>query len=461
MEKTAFELGHADTPTHWYNIQGDLSEPLAPLRSAESGAPITAQELATIFPAELVQQETSNQREIAIPEEIRNTYTQWPPSPLYRAQGLERALGTPARIYYKYGGLLPTGSDQLHAAVAQAFYSRREGASTVVTAAGDGQWGSAMAMASALLGLKCTVFMVQASYRRNCYRRALIRAFGSRVLSSPTAKTDGGKVSSAEKSKSISALSISLSEALECASRDEHTKYAANTLFNHTLLHQSIIGVEAVRQFELANDYPDIVIGYAGGDATFGGFAFPFLGATLRGERETTFVAVESTACPALTKGLFAYDFADNRRLSPLLKMYTLGSTLIPTHLYAEVLRYHAAPPLVSHLKHKGVIESTAIDQSEALNAARVFAKAEGILPPTESNYAIAVAIKQALKCTEEGVARCIAFNVCGHGHFDIDTYATYNRERARQPEYSPEAITKALQKLPTLPQHPSLTPAL
>ena len=449
MEKIKFELEDQDIPKYWYNLQSDLPSPMAPPLHPGTGNPIGPEDLAPLFPMELIKQEVSTEREIEIPEPIRAIYAQWRPTPLYRARRLEQALDTPARIYYKYEGGSPVGSHKPNTAVAQAFYNKQEGVARLSTETGAGQWGSALAMACAFFGLDCKVFMVKISYNQKPYRRGLIEAYGSQVSASPSEETACGRAILKEHPDSPGSLGIAISEAVEVAAQDENTKYSLGSVLSHVLLHQTVIGLETLRQFDMANDYPDILIGCTGGGSNFAGFVFPFLGRKLRGEGAVEIIAVEPTACPSLTKGHFAYDFGDTGHLTPLVKMHTLGSTFVPAPFHAGGLRYHGMAPLVSHVKDLGLITAQAIDQLETFQAGVTFAKAEGILPAPEANHAVAIAINEALRCKQEGIKRTIAFNLCGHGHFDVQAYLDYHEGKLKKYVYPQEEVDKALAQLP------------
>jgi tryptophan synthase beta chain len=396
-------------------------------------------------------QEVSQEREIEIPDEVRSIYQQWRPSPLFRARRLEKALDTPARIYYKYEGVSPAGSHKPNTSIAQAFYNKAEGVKRISTETGAGQWGSAMAMACAFFDLECKVYMVRVSYDQKPYRRGLMETYGATVTPSPSNETESGKAILAENPDSTGSLGIAISEAVEVAAQDPDTKYSLGSVLNHVMLHQSVIGLETIDQFDMADDYPDIVIGCAGGGSNFAGLAFPFIGKKLRGEADAKIVAVEPSACPSLTKGPYAYDFGDTAHLTPLVKMHTLGSTFVPAGIHAGGLRYHGMGPLVSHLLKLGEIDAIAINQLETFGSGVQFARAEGILPAPESNHAVAAAIREAEKCKEEGVSRSIVFNLSGHGHFDVQAYLDYYAGKLRDYEYPEEEIAMALAGLPSI----------
>jgi tryptophan synthase beta chain len=399
----------------------------------------------------LILQEVSAEQYIEIPEEVQAVYRQWRPSPLYRARRLEKALDTPARIYYKYEGVSPAGSHKPNTAVPQAYYNKMEGVKRLSTETGAGQWGSSLAMACAFFGLECKVFMVRVSYDQKPYRRGLIEAYGAQVTASPSNETNAGRAILAEHPDSTGSLGIAISEAVEVAATDPDTKYSLGSVLNHVLMHQTVIGLEALEQMEMAGDYPDVLVGCTGGGSNFSGMSFPFIGRKLRGEGDVRVVAVEPAACPSLTKGRYAYDFGDTGHLTPLVKMHTLGSTFVPPGIHAGGLRYHGMAPLVSHLVQQGHMEAIALEQLDAFAAGVQFARAEGILPAPEANHAVAGAIREALRCKEEGTSRAILFNLCGHGHFDMQAYIDYAAGKLQNYEYPAEEIAMALAGLPVV----------
>ncbi len=451
MDTVKYLLTEDRMPTSWYNIAADLPTPAPPVLHPGTKQPIGPADLAPLFPMALILQEVSTERAIAIPEEVQAIYRQWRPTPLYRARRLERALDTPAKIYYKYEGVSPAGSHKPNTAVAQAYYNKQEGVKRIVTETGAGQWGSSLAFAGALFGLEIKVYMVRVSYEQKPYRRALMEAYGATVTASPSEETASGRAILAEHPDSTGSLGIAISEAVEVAAQNDDTKYALGSVLNHVLLHQTVIGQEALAQLEMAGDYPDVVVGCTGGGSNFAGIAFPFLGAKLRGERDVRAVAVEPAACPSLTKGRYAYDFGDTAHLTPLVKMHTLGSTFVPSGFHAGGLRYHGMAPLVSHLVQLGLIEPTAYQQLDTFAAGLQFARAEGIMPAPEANHAIAGAIREALRCKEEGVSRTILFNLCGHGHFDMQAYTDYLAGKLHDFEYSDAEVAMALAGLPSV----------
>jgi tryptophan synthase beta chain len=451
MDTVKFVLSEDQMPTAWYNIAADLSAPPPPPLHPGTGQPIGPADLAPLFPMELIKQEVSAERTIGIPEEVQAVYRQWRPTPLYRARRLEQALDTPAKIYYKYEGVSPAGSHKPNTAVAQAYYNKQEGVKRLITETGAGQWGSALAMAGAFFGLEVLVYMVKVSYQQKPYRRALMETFGARVIASPSETTASGRNILAEHPDSTGSLGIAISEAVEVAAQDPDAKYALGSVLNHVLLHQTVIGQEAIAQLAMAGDYPDIIVGCTGGGSNFSGIAFPFIGAKLRGERDVRVVAVEPAACPSLTKGQYAYDFGDTGHLTPLVKMHTLGSTFVPPGIHAGGLRYHGMAPLVSHVMELGLIEATAVQQLDAFAAGIRFARAEGILPAPEANHAVAGAIAEALRCKEAGESKTILFNLCGHGHFDMTAYMDYMAGKLENYDYPADEIAMALAGLPSV----------
>ncbi len=446
-----FVLDESRIPKSWYNLQADLPSPLPPVLHPGTHQPIGPDDLAPLFPMALIQQEVSTEREIEIPGPVRDVYRQWRPTPLYRARRLERALQTPARIYYKYEGVSPAGSHKPNTAVAQAFYNQQAGVRKLVTETGAGQWGSSLAFAGALFGIDVQVFMVRVSYDQKPYRRALMETYGARCVASPSGETQSGRAILAGRPDHPGSLGIAISEAVEVAAQRDDTKYALGSVLNHVLLHQTVIGQEAMAQMEMADDYPDVIVGCTGGGSNFAGIVFPFLGAQLRGGRVVDIVAVEPAACPSLTRGTYAYDFGDTAHLTPLTKMHTLGSTFTPPGFHAGGLRYHGMAPLVSHLKELGLISASAYRQSQVFEAGVQFARAEGIVPAPEANHAVKGAIDAAIRCREEGVSRAILFNLCGHGHFDMQAYIDYFAGKLKDLDYDEAELAMALAGLPSV----------
>ncbi|MCD6733333.1 MAG: TrpB-like pyridoxal phosphate-dependent enzyme [Burkholderiaceae bacterium] len=452
-EQTKYLLDESRIPKHWYNIQADLPKPLAPVLHPGTMKPVGPDDLAPLFPMALIMQEVTTEREIEIPEPVRDIYRLWRPSPLYRAHRLEKALGTPAKIFYKYEGVSPAGSHKPNTAVAQAFYNREAGIRRLSTETGAGQWGSSLAFAGALFGIDVTVFQVRVSYDQKPYRRALMESYGARCLPSPSTETEYGRSVLAKRPDHPGSLGIAISEAVEIAAKNDDTKYALGSVLNHVLLHQTVVGLEAIEQMQMANAYPDVIVGCTGGGSNFAGITFPFIGLGLRGGSKPRIVAVEPAACPSLTRGKFAYDFGDTGHMTPLAKMHTLGSTFTPPGFHAGGLRYHGMAPLVSHLKDLNLIEATAYHQTECFAAGIQFARTEGILPAPEANHAVKGAIEEALRCKREGRSETILFNLCGHGHFDMAAYMAYSAGTLTDQSYSEQELAMALAGLPSVPE--------
>jgi len=445
-----FLLDETHLPKAWYNINADLPEPMAPVLHPGTKQPITADDLAVIFPRAVIEQEMSTEREIEIPEPVREVYRQWRPSPLFRARRLERALDTPARIYYKYEGVSPAGSHKPNTAIPQAFYNKEEGVKRITTETGAGQWGSSLALAGSLFGLEIVVFMVRVSFNGKPYRRAYMETFGAQCIASPSDMTQSGRAILAEHPDSSGSLGIAISEAVELAALRDDTKYALGSVLNHVLLHQSITGLESIEQMQMADDYPDMIVGCTGGGSNFAGLVFPFLHQKMRDDLNTEFIAVEPSACPTLTKGAFAYDFGDTAQLTPLVKMYTLGSGFVPPGFHAGGLRYHGMAPQISHLAKLGLIAPRSYNQLECFAAGIQFAKAEGILPAPEANHAVRAAIDEAEKCRVRGDSKAILFNLCGHGHFDMQAYMDYQAGKLKDLVYDDAEVAMALAGLPS-----------
>jgi len=450
-ETIKYLLEETGIPKVWYNIAADLPSPLPPVLHPGTLKPVGPDDLAPLFPMALIAQEVTTEREVEIPEPVREIYKLWRPTPLYRARRLEKALDTPARIYYKYEGVSPAGSHKPNTAVAQAFYNKEAGITRIATETGAGQWGSSLAFAGALFGIEVQVFMVRVSYDQKPYRRALMETYGARCVPSPSSETQSGRAVLAKNAKHPGSLGIAISEAVEIAASRDDTKYALGSVLNHVLLHQTVIGQEAIAQFDRAADYPDVIVGCTGGGSNFAGIVCPFLGAQLRAGRKVRIVAIEPAACPSLTRGKYAYDFGDTAHLTPLAKMHTLGSTFTPPGFHAGGLRYHGMAPLVSHLKELGLIEARAYHQTKCFEAGVQFARAEGILPAPEANHAVRGAIDEALKCKEEGVSRAILFNLCGHGHFDMQAYIDYFAGKLTDQDYDEAELAMALAGLPSV----------
>ena len=450
-DKIKYLLDESDMPKFWYNIAADLPIPLPAVLHPGTLQPIGPDDLAPLFPMALIMQEVSIERDIEIPQPVRDIYRQWRPSPLYRARRLEKALDTPAKIYYKYEGVSPAGSHKPNTAVPQAFYNKEAGVKKITTETGAGQWGSSLAFAGALFGLEIQVFMVKVSYNQKPYRRALMETYGATCIASPSNQTQSGRAILAADPNSNGSLGIAISEAVEIAAQRADTKYALGSVLNHVLLHQTIVGIEAMKQLEIAGDDPDVIVGCTGGGSNFAGIVFPFLGQQLRGGKKRRIVAIEPAACPSLTRGKYAYDFGDTGHLTPLVKMHTLGSTFMPSGFHAGGLRYHGMAPLVSHVKELGLIEAKAYHQIACFEAGVQFAKAEGILPAPEANHAVRGAIDEALRCKVEGKSETILFNLCGHGHFDMQAYMDYFAGKLTDQDYDQQELAMALAGLPSV----------
>ncbi|MBN9507941.1 MAG: TrpB-like pyridoxal phosphate-dependent enzyme [Alphaproteobacteria bacterium] len=448
-ETVKYVLDESRIPKAWYNLVADLPRPPAPVLHPGTLQPVGPDDLAPLFPMALIAQEVSTEREIEIPAPVRTVYRQWRPAPLHRARRLERALDTPARIFYKYEGVSPAGSHKPNTAVAQAFYNKEAGVRRLTTETGAGQWGSALAYAGATFGLDVQVFMVRVSFDQKPYRKAAMEAWGARCVASPSRETNAGRAVLAEQPDTTGSLGIAISEAVEVAAQHDDTKYALGSVLNHVLLHQTVIGLEAMAQMEMADAYPDIVVGCTGGGSNFAGIAFPFIGAGLRGGAKPRVIACEPAACPSLTRGRYAYDFGDTGHLTPLVKMHTLGSGFIPPGFHAGGLRYHGMAPLVSLVQELGLIESRAYPQIACFEAGLQFARSEGIIPAPEANHAVRGAIDEALACKRDGQARTILFNLCGHGNFDMQAYIDFQAGRLTDSPYDESALQSALAALP------------
>jgi tryptophan synthase beta chain len=452
LEQTRFLLPEEAIPTSWYNLAADLPHSPPPVLHPGTHQPIGPEDLAPLFPMAVIGQEVSTERFIPIPEEVLAVYRLWRPTPLYRAHRLERALDLPerVRIFYKYEGGSPAGSHKPNTAVPQAFYAKQEGVKRIATETGAGQWGSALALAGSLFDLEIKVYMVKISYAQKPYRRALMETWGAQCVASPSTDTNAGRTILAHDPDSNGSLGIAISEAVEDAATREDTKYALGSVLNHVLLHQTVIGQEAQQQLEMADAYPDVVIGCVGGGSNFAGISFPFVRQKLAG-KSIRIVAAEPAACPTLTRGRYAYDFGDTGQLTPLVKMHTLGHTFVPAGIHAGGLRYHGAAPLVSMLLDEGLIEATAIKQRAAFEAAVLFGRTEGIVPAPEPSHAIRVAIDEAMEAKEAGEARTILFNLCGHGFFDLSAYDSYLSGSMQDYEHPQTEIEAALAGLPSV----------
>lgn len=450
MEETKITLSENEIPQRWYNIQPDLPAPLAPPLNPATGEPIGPEALAPIFPMELIKQEVSMEPWIEIPDDIIEIYKLWRPSPLYRAHRLEKALGTPARIYYKNESFSPPGSHKPNTAVAQAYYNKQEGVKRISTETGAGQWGSALSFGCSLFGLDCTVYMVRVSYDQKPYRKIMMRSWGAECFSSPTDKTNAGRTVLEKDPDTSGSLGIAISEAMEDAATHDDTKYSLGSVLNHVLLHQTIIGLELRKQLELAGDELDVLVGCVGGGSNYAGAFFPFVKDKLDGKK-IDFIACEPTACPTLTRAPYRYDFGDTAQLTPLLKMYTLGHNFVPPPIHAGGLRYHGAAPLISLLVDQKVIEPRGYHQNEIFEAAITFANTEGALCAPETAHAIKGAIDEALKCKETGEEKCIVIAYSGHGFFDLASYDAYLDEKLVNYEYPEEKIQQALKTIPNI----------
>ena len=447
-EVSKIYLEEREMPRQWYNIQADMPNPAQPGLNPQTLKPLTPDDLTAIFPMELILQEVSQERWIDIPEAVLDIYRLWRPSPLHRALKLERALGTPARIYYKNESVSPAGSHKPNTAIPQAYYNKMAGIKRLATETGAGQWGCSLALACSLFDIECMVYMVKVSYHQKPYRRSLMQVWGADVIASPSERTGAGRSILAEHPDSQGSLGIAISEAVEDAVSRNDTNYALGSVLNHVLLHQTVIGLEAKAQLAKVGDYPDVIIGCCGGGSNFGGISFPFIKDKIDG-KELKIVAVEPQACPTLTKGVFAYDYGDTAKLSPVVKMYTLGHDFMPSGIHAGGLRYHGESPLVSQLYHDGLISAEAVSQVDTFNAAVLFAKTEGILPAPESSHAIAAAIAEAQRCKEAKEDKTILFNLSGHGHFDLVAYDSFLAGKIEDYEHPEECINESLKKLP------------
>ncbi len=446
--QTKILLDENHLPSQWYNIIPDMPGPLAPVINPQTFKPVTPDDLAPIFPMAIIEQEVSSERWIDIPEAVRDIYRLWRPSPLFRAHRLEQALGTPARIYYKYEGVSPAGSHKPNTAIPQAYYNKIAGTKRIATETGAGQWGTSMALACQMFGLECTVYMVKVSFGQKPYRKSMMQLWGAEVLPSPSDRTNAGRAILAKDPNNLGSLGIAISEAVEDAATRADTCYALGSVLNHVCLHQTVIGLEAKEALALVGDYPDVVIGCHGGGSNFAGIAFPFAADKATG-KDVRIVAMEPTSCPTLTKGVYAFDFGDTAQMAPIAKMYTLGHDFMPPGIHAGGLRYHGASPLVSQLVNAGVVEARAVPQTACFDAAVAFSRAEGIIPAPESSHAIRGAIDEALRAKEEGKEKTILFCLSGHGHVDMAAYDAYFSGGLEDFEYPEAAITESLKHLP------------
>ena len=449
---TKIILTEDEQPTQWYNLLADLPTPPPPVLHPGTLQPVGPDDLAPLFPMDLIAQEVTTERYVDIPGAVLDIYRLWRPSPLYRARRLEQALGTPARMYYKYEGVSPAGSHKPNTAVPQAYYNSKAGIRRLTTETGAGQWGTALAFACAQFGLECEVWQVRASYDQKPYRRMMIETFGGTVHPSPSTLTEAGRRILAEHPDSTGSLGIAISEAVEVAAQNADTNYALGSVLNHVLLHQTVIGEEALLQLAKVGETPDLIVGCTGGGSNFAGLAFPFLREKLAGKMAPVIRAVEPAACPSLTRGVYAYDFGDTAGMTPLMKMHTLGHDFIPDPIHAGGLRYHGMSPLISHLKEEGLLEAVAKLQLECFAAGVQFARTEGIVPAPEPTHAIAAAIEEALRCKESGEAKVILTAMCGHGHLDLPAYDAYLSGAMQDQALDDAALAEAMSALPSVP---------
>jgi tryptophan synthase beta chain len=451
MDDYKIWLSESELPQEWYNIIPDLPSPFPPYLHPATGQPLGPQDLAPIFPMGLIEQEMSLKPMIPIPDEVLRIYRLWRPTPLHRARNLEKALMTPARIYYKNESVSPPGSHKPNTAVAQAYYNKVEGVRRLATETGAGQWGCALAFACKLIGLECTVYMVKVSYFQKPYRRSLMHIWGAEVFPSPTEHTNSGRSILASDPNTSGSLGMAISEAVEDAASHEDTKYSLGSVLNHVMLHQTVVGLETKKQLALAGEEPDVLIGCVGGGSNFAGFCFPFVPDKLKG-KDIRIIGVEPTACPTLTRGLYTYDFGDTARLTPLIMMHTLGHSFVPPGIHAGGLRYHGDAPLLCLLVHDKVIEAIAYPQNPVFEASLLFAQTEGIIPAPETSHAVRAAIDEAVRCRETNESKCIVFNFSGHGHFDLAAYDAFLEGKLEDLEYPPEVLARALAELPKVP---------
>ncbi|MCP4038946.1 MAG: TrpB-like pyridoxal phosphate-dependent enzyme [bacterium] len=451
MSDTKFLLPESDIPEAWYNVAADMPNPPLPPVGPD-GKPLGPEALGAIFPPGLLEQEMSGERWIAIPEPVRDILRLWRPAPLFRAHRLEAQLGTPAHIYYKYEGVSPAGSHKPNTAIAQAYYNKQAGITRLATETGAGQWGSSLALAGQMFGIDVRVYMVKVSYQQKPYRRSMMQTWGAEVFASPSEMTDAGKQALAQDPESPGSLGLAISEAVEEAASRDDTNYALGSVLNHVLLHQTVIGLESRKQMEMAGETPDMIFASCGGGSNFGGVAFPFLGAKLRGESwasDVRLVAVEPASCPTLTRGTYAWDYGDVAGLTPIVKMHTLGHDFVPPSIHAGGLRYHGESPLVSQLYHEGLIEAVSVPQTATFEAGVAFARCEGIVPAPESSHSIRAVIDEAQRCKATGEAKVLLLNLSGHGHFDMSAYDRYLAGELVDFDYPEHAIKEAMGRLP------------
>ena len=450
MSQTKYLLSEDQIPERWYNIQAHMPNPAPPPLNPGTLEPIGPEALAPLFPMALIQQEVSREPYVEVPDEVREKYKLWRPTPLYRARNLEKALDTPAKIFYKYEGVSPAGSHKPNTALPQAWFNKQEGVRRISTETGAGQWGSALSLACQMFGLECEVYMVRISFDQKPYRKLMMQTWGAEVIPSPSEKTAAGRQILAKDPDSPGSLGIAISEAVERAAQDEHTKYSLGSVLNHVLMHQTVIGEEAIMQMELAGEQPDVVIAPFGGGSNFAGLAFPFLRQNLTEDKDIRCLAVEPASCPKLTRGVYRYDFGDTVGMTPLLPMYTLGHNFVPAKIHAGGLRYHGAGVLVSQLLKDELIDAVAVDQLETFEAGLLFARTEAIIPAPEANHGVAAAIREARQAKEAGESRTILFNLCGHGHFDMAAYEAYFAGKLQKHELTQADIDEALADIDT-----------
>jgi tryptophan synthase beta chain len=451
--QTKILLDEEQMPRRWYNIQADLPSPLDPPLHPQTKKPIGPDDLAAIFPMELIRQEVTTDRYIDIPEDVQDVFRLWRPSPLYRAHRLEKFLKTPARIYYKWEGVSPAGSHKPNTSIPQAYYNMKAGVERIATETGAGQWGSALAFATMLYDLECTVYMVRSSYTQKPYRKSMMHVWGAECIPSPSTKTKSGRAVLEKDPETPGSLGIAISEAVEDAASHANTNYALGSVLNHVCLHQTVMGLESREQLALVDDYPDIVIGCVGGGSNFAGISFAFAGDKLTGKHpDVDIIGVEPASCPTLTKGMFTYDLADEAGYTPLLKMFTLGHDFVPPSIHAGGLRYHGDSPIVSRLVNDGVMRAVSYHQTEVFDAAQTFARTEGIIVAPETSHAVKGAIDEALKCRRSGEGKTILFNCSGHGNFDMSAYDAYYEGKLVDYEYPDELIRQSIARIPKVP---------
>jgi tryptophan synthase beta chain len=451
--QTKILLDEEQMPRQWYNVQADLPSPLDPPLHPQTKKPISPDDLKAIFPMELIKQEVTTQRTIDIPADVQDVLRLWRPSPLYRAHRLEKFLKTPAKIYYKWEGVSPAGSHKPNTAIPQAYYNMKAGVERIATETGAGQWGSALAFATMLYGLQCTIYMVRSSYTQKPYRKSMMQVWGAECIPSPSTKTKSGQAMLVKDPDTPGSLGMAISEAVEDAASHSNTNYALGSVLNHVCLHQTVIGQECREQLAMVDEYPDVVIGCVGGGSNFAGISFPFAGDKLTGKhKEVDLVGVEPASCPTLTKGLYTYDLADEAGYTPLLKMFTLGHDFVPPSIHAGGLRYHGDSPIVSRLVHDGVMRAVSYHQTEVFDAAQTFARTEGIIVAPETSHAVKGAIDEALKCKKSGEKKIILFNCSGHGNFDMSAYDAYYAGKLVDYEYPDELIKESLARIPKVP---------